>query len=242
SFRGKKYENKELYREELLREFTGYLCCSGFPEMAGKSPDVVKKYIKELVIEKIIYKDIPAIFHVEEPAILESLYSMILEDPGEIVEIDSVANDLTISRQTASLYLSYLEQSFLIKKLYNYSRNARKTQRKLKKYYPTILSPALVEKSDKFGKVFEAAMVIQLQSDFFWRDTYKNEVDAIKVVDGQVIPVEIKVKDVEVKPLLVFMRKFKIKEGIVLTYEAKGTITKGGFKIEVVPFYEYFLP
>src|SRR3989344_3189107 len=46
-----------------------------------------------------------------------------------------------LSRRVVSLYIGYLENSFLIKKIFNFSRNQRKTARKLKKYYPTI--PAL---------------------------------------------------------------------------------------------------
>jgi len=51
-----------------------------------------------------------------------------------------LAQELKISRQTLSNYLTYLEESFLIRKLYNFSRSKRKVERKLKKYYPTLIS------------------------------------------------------------------------------------------------------
>lgn len=51
-----------------------------------------------------------------------------------------MAQELKISRQTLSNYLTYLEESFLIRKLYNFSRSKRKVERKLKKYYPTLIS------------------------------------------------------------------------------------------------------
>jgi len=74
--------------------------------------------------------------------------------------------------------MSYIEESFLIKKLYNYSRSRRKTERKLKRYYPTIISPDLLFREDEHSKsrVFEWLVVNQLKAEFFWRDPYKNDI------------------------------------------------------------------
>ena len=50
----------------------------GFPEIISEKDDfVIKKYVKELVIDKIIYIDIPEVFKIDEPALLQSLISII---------------------------------------------------------------------------------------------------------------------------------------------------------------------
>lgn len=238
-FRGIKIENIELDKQKILREFNSFLFCSGFPEIVNEGREIIKKYIKENVIEKIIYRDIPQVFPVREPSILEELFRIILLDPGEIISIDNLSKDLNASRQTISMYLDYLEKSFLIIKLYNFSGNIRKTQKKLKKYYPTIIASELAEKPESLGKCFELALVLQLDAEFFWRDTYKNEVDIVKVADNSILPIEIKYSKAELKPLKLFMKKFKVNKGVVITYDKSENIRFNGKEISIVPFYKY---
>jgi len=122
-----------------------------------KDKNIIKKYIKESIVEKIIYRDIPKIFKIKDITIIESLLNILMEEPGQIIEISKLAKELKISRQTLSNYLTYLKESFLIRKLYNFSRNRRKVERKLRKYYPTIISVDLLFREDDFSKskVFE---------------------------------------------------------------------------------------
>ncbi len=235
-FRGKKFDNLALYKKEILSEFNNFLYCNGFPEIINESKEFIRKYIKENVVEKIVYRDIPQIVPIENPEILMQIFNIIAEDPGQMIQMDKIANELNISRQTASSYLDYLEKSFLIRKLYNFSRNARKTQTRLKKYYPVILFPEEVENREIFGKVFETFAVNELNAEFFWRDTYKNEVDIV-LKNGEIVPIEIKVSNVETKPLNLFINKFKLKKGIILTYDKEDSIGR----IKVVPFYKYLL-
>ncbi len=240
-FKNKLPENIALYHEEILREYHNYLLCNGFPELVHIATEMAKRFIKELVIEKIIFKDIPQTFPVGEPAVLHQLFAIILSSPGEIIDHATLAAELGVSRITISLYLDYLEKAFLIRKLYNYAKNARKTQRKLKKYYPTIISPDLVEKSEAFGRVFEASMVLMLNAEYFWRDTYKNEVDVITIADGNTFPIEIKSSKIDDKAIRLFLKKFGVKKGMIMTYETKDKRVYDGKEIEIVPFYEYFL-
>ncbi|MBU1203656.1 MAG: ATP-binding protein [Nanoarchaeota archaeon] len=240
-FRGKSFQNIKLYEKEILREFDNFLLCNGFPEIVDEEKEIIEKYIKDNIIEKIIYRDIPQIISIREPSVLENLLRIILHDPGEMININELAKELNVSRQTISLYLDYLEKSFLIKKLYNFSKNARKSQRKLKKYYPTIISPDIIGKKDMIGKVFETAMILQLKAEFFWRDAYKNEVDIIKLNNDIILPVEIKYSKIECRGLGLFMKKFKVNKGMIITYNKKEKIKQNAKIIEVIPSYEYLL-
>ena len=237
-FRGKNYKNVKLYKEELIKELHNFLTSSGFPEIINEKREVAEKYIKETVIERIIYKDIPQMLPISEPAVLESLFNLILNDPGEMLNLNELSKEIGIARQTISLYLDYLEKSFLIRKLYNYSKNPRKTQRKLKKYYPTIISPCLADKKEYFGKVFETCMVNLTNAEFFWRDPFKNEVDIIK--PDPLTAIEIKsgdIKERDIKPLKAFIKKFKPKKVIIISFD----INKPEEEIPIIPFYSYIL-
>jgi len=236
NFKGKNFNNLLLYKKEILSEFKNFLYCNGFPEIINENQDFIRKYVKENVVEKIIYRDIPQIVRIENPEILSQIFNIIARSPGQMIQMDNIAKDLNISRQTTSNYLDYLEKSFLIRKLYNFSRNARKTQTRLKKYYPLILFPEEIENREIFGNVFETFVVNELNAEFFWRDIYKNEVDIV-LKNKEIIPIEVKVSNIETKPLNLFINKFKLKSGIILTYDKEETIGN----IKVIPFYKYLL-
>lgn len=91
----------------------------GFPELVNiKEKDVVKKYVKESIVEKVVYRDIPVLFKIRDISVIESLLNVIMEEPGQLIEVSELSKELKMSRQTISNYLTYLEESFLIKKLY----------------------------------------------------------------------------------------------------------------------------
>jgi hypothetical protein len=243
TFKGEDLVPPGLYPRELGRRYDEFLKIQGFPELVGvHDKEVIHKYIKESIVEKVIYRDIPHLFRVKEISVLEGLLGILMDDPGRMIDLVSLGSDLKISRQTLSLYLSYLEQSFLIRKLYNFSGNRRKVERKLKKIYPTIVSPSLLFKEDDHSrsKVFECSVVNQLNAEFFWRDPYKNEVDV--VLDGPAPrPVEIKYGKIEREGVLALMKKFKVNEAVIISRDKEYVYDDHGQKISVIPAYKYFL-
>ncbi len=240
-FKGIPTNNILLYKKEILDAFSAYIMNNGFPEIVEEqNKEIIKKYIKENIIEKIVYKDLPQIVPVEDPTRIEDVYKILLHNPGEICNIESMARDLQLTRQTTAKYLFYLEKAFLIKKLYNYSTNERKTQRKLKKYYPTIILPELSERQELKGKIFETIMILNLKSEYFWRDKYKNEVDVIQKINETILPIEIKYSETEHKPLNLFIKKFNTNKGIILTYNTTKEKDASSL-VQVLPFYEFLL-
>ena len=243
AFHGAEWKPIGLHEKELVKWLGRFILTLGFPELAHiDDRDVIRKYIKEGLIEKIIYRDIPGLFRIRGLSILESILNIIMDEPGQLIDISSLAKEQKISRQTASAYLSYLEQSFLVKKLYNYSRNRRKTERKLKKYYPTVVSTGLLFKDDDHSrsKVFEWFIVNQLKSEFFWRDPYKNEVDIVKA-EEQPLAIEIKYGKIDIRGLLTFMKKFGVSEGHIVSWDREDTIKSDGNTIHIIPAYKYLL-
>ena len=242
-FKGINFKPIGIYENELSKLFNEFILSIGFPELVGiKDKDVIKKYIKENLIEKIIYRDIPKLFKVRDISLIESLLNVFMEEPGQLIELSKLAKELNISRQTLSNYLTYLEESFLIRKLYNFSRNRRKTERKLKKYYPTLISVDLLFKEDDFSRsrIFEWMIINQLKTEFFWRDAYKNEVDAV-IINNELIPVEIKYGKLNFDGLLAFMKKFKADTGYIISSNKEEIQKFGDKKISVKPAFKFLL-
>ena len=144
AFKGVKHEPVSLHERELVRHFDAFVLTQGFPELVGVTDaSVVRKYLRESIVEKVVFRDLPGLLGIRDLSVLESLVNLLMEDPGQIIQISELAGTLAVSRDTLSNYLAYLEQSFLVRKLYNFSPGRRKVERKLRRYYPTIVSPDL---------------------------------------------------------------------------------------------------
>jgi len=242
-FRMAKPEPPGLYGGELKRLFDEFALTLGFPELVNVSAkEVIRKYLREGIIDKAVHRDIRETFNVRDTSTLESLLNILMAEPGQIIEISEIANDLKTSRQTASNYLTYLQDSFLVRKLYNWSRNRRKVERKLRKYYPAIVSPSLLFKEDDHSKskVFEWLVIKELGAEYFWRDARKNEVDAV-IGEDKPTPVEIKYGKIETTGVLAFMKKFGADEGYIITPDREETRVINGKTIRIVPAYKYLL-
>ena len=227
SFINYNFDNINLYNKELLQKFNEYIISQGFPELISKTnKEIIKNYTSG-IIEKVIFSDIAIQFKVKNPSVLESIVNIISNEPGQIIDNNGLAKELGISRQLVSTYLKYLCDSFLVLKLYNFSKNQRKSERKQKKYYPIILSNQLIFSDDYLikTKVFESIIVSQLESNFFWRTPQQNEVDVILTKDNKIIPIEIKYGKIETTGLVKFLTTFNLDKGYIISYNEEKIIT-----------------
>jgi hypothetical protein len=233
-----------LYRLELEKEFNLYLQ-SQFIETIKMASFEEKRYYLNSIIKKIIFEDLTILFNINHPQILYQIVQYISQNPGGVVNNLHLASELKVSNKTIGLYLSYLEDSLLIKKLYNFSRNFFTSQRKLKKYYlaSPSLSLALTEFIDQ-GKIFENYFISQNDWQYFFRDPAKHEVDFV-VVDKnkKILPIEIKfkkeIKKEDLKNLIIFMKKYQLNKAYVFYYQPnQKTIKINNKKIVLLPYYQ----
>ncbi len=233
-----------LYRSKIEKYLEHYLKTGGFPELINEDSEVkISKYMKELVIDKVIFIDIPNVFKIDEPALLSNILSVISSNPGMILDYESLANDLNRNRKTISNYILYLEKAFLIKKLYNYSRNTLTSEKKLKRFYPISTAFSFLFNAEK-GKIIENSILMNYEIKFFSRIGEK-EVDFIITEKNKTIPIEVKYKDnikeKEIKGLLKFMEKHSINEGAVITKENESEKSINKKKIKFIPLWKFLL-
>jgi len=234
-------EKRLAFRAELEREFETYLE-SQFIEAVNMEKASDRKVYLVSIIRKIIFEDVPRSFPVDNPEILWRIAGIIGQNPGMCINYQSLAGDLGISNKTVSLYLFYLEEAFLVKKLFNFSRNMLTSEKKLKKFY--LASPsfswAVSEFSEK-GKLAENLIASLKDYRFFWRDPYKHEIDFVDTRSG-ITPVEVKykneVRDRELKSLVIFSRRFKAGRALVLSKAFEdSSVEINGLKIQKRPIY-----
>ncbi|MGC9058744.1 MAG: ATP-binding protein, partial [Candidatus Nanoarchaeia archaeon] len=219
----KKIYEKTFYEKEFLeQEFLNYLYNGAFPEIVNETDDeIIKKYINELVVKKIIYRDIPRIFEIRRKDLLLSLFNYVCNNSANLFEIKNLCNIFKADYETITNYLFYLQSAFLIKTSELYSKSIAKRIRKNKKIYvshPSIAFAVLGYKREMIiEKILGQYVESLFGSEFFWRDKHKNEVDI--VLDGK--PIEVKYKNnigkEDLKGILRFMKVFKSKEGVIIT-------------------------
>ncbi|MCX6666255.1 MAG: DUF4143 domain-containing protein [Euryarchaeota archaeon] len=196
----------------------------GFPEIIEeKSLDKIQKYLRTN-IDKIIFQDIPKVFDIKEPALLIEILKITAAQSGTILEYECIGKSLKTTRQSISNYMLYLQESFLIRKMMNYTQSTLFSARKAKKF--TIqdhgITNMLLEKHEEAffeqesGKIMENIIVNMLQPTYFWHQNYA--VDIVLKTDN-ITPIEIKYRTdpTDIKGLRKFMELYGIKKGIVIS-------------------------
>lgn len=122
--------------EKMEKAFAKYLCRGQFPEIAAEENEAtIKKYLTDAIYKKTIEYDIPRIFGVERIDELKFLFQIAANEVGSVIETGNIAREVGMDEKTVKKYLNYFEESFLARRLYNFSKSIRKSRRLQKKIY-----------------------------------------------------------------------------------------------------------
>lgn len=247
----KSYKLLAPLEDKLRLLFNEYLVKGGFPEVVSETNErKIEAYIRNSVIDKIVYADIPKTFKVDEPELLINILKFIAENPGCLVDYQKLARNFGVNRKTVSNYFFYLQKSFLLKMLPNFRKGFIASIRKLKKAYPcdTGLISALGSRGfdEAFlGKLVETLAANHPDAKSFWRTPQKSEVDVILKKKDKLIPLEVKHRGAvgtdELKGLVKFMKNFNCDRGLVITKDLLEKKRVEKKEILLVPAWLFFL-
>ncbi|GAH82346.1 unnamed protein product, partial [marine sediment metagenome] len=113
----------QMVFQELEDEFERFLQ-SQFVECVFMQNDTERRNYLISILRKIIFEDIPPVFSVQNPELLWSLVKLIGAKPGIYIDYSHLSQEIGISNKTISSYLYYLEEAFIVKKVYNFSTNS----------------------------------------------------------------------------------------------------------------------
>jgi uncharacterized protein len=119
---------------ELGRMFEIYLESGGFCEtftLSNKQKDIYRQSL----IEKIVLKDIINRYRIQKPDVMQNLFLYIAKNPGSIVSAAKLSTVMGIDDKTVSLFLSYLNNVFLLGRVDKYQWKTKNIFRSQKKYY-----------------------------------------------------------------------------------------------------------
>jgi len=238
-------EREALFENDIKRHFADYLKTGGFIETFNFEDMILRKYIRESILERVIFVDMPLAFGISSPELLLRLMAVFAGRPGFYLDYKNLANDLNMDQRTLANYIGYLEYALFLKKLYNYSPNLLTSEKKMKRAYLSNTAFTLaLEPSIELPLLLEQYFVNCLEPRFFLRTPRNEEIDIIDTGKTTPLPVEIKIrKDVsaaDVKTVFSFMEKNGLKSGLVVTLNTEGSLKKNNLVVEAVPYWKYW--
>lgn len=135
-------EQRSLPALEQLRR--SFMLIGGFPELltgVGRETDErdqlleSQQVLRSDAVERAVYKDIPQSFGLDNPMMLERLLYVLAAQITGVLSPSRISSELGVSQPTFDRYLSYLEQTFLVFTLPNYSGRETNVQKRGRKLY-----------------------------------------------------------------------------------------------------------
>lgn len=242
--------------ELLNKHFIDYINYGGYPEVAlskeiQEQPD---RFIKNDIIDKVLLKDLPGLYGIQDIQELNSLFSVLCYNSGNEISLEQLSQNSGVAKNTIIKYLSYLEAAFLIKRYNRTDQNAKKFKRatffKVYLANPTMRSATFtpIDSENEFiGNMVETAIFAQWVHDpdaaIYYSRWNKGEIDLLYMprVNSPDWAVEIKWSDryikrpEELREQLKFCENMKLKELLVTSRSKFAEQTIYGIDIEYVP-------
>jgi len=235
---------------KLLKLYEEYLSIGGFPEYL-KNHD--KDYIRT-IYENILYKDIITRYSIKREKLIKELVNILATNATSQFSYNSLKKTLGLSNAiTVKEYIGYLSNSYLFFELLKFSHSLKKQLSSHRKIY--LIDSAFnqvcgLNFTPNKGRNIENNVYIELKRKgkeiYYYAD--KKECDFILKEDTR-ITTAIQVcyaldnsnKEREINGLLDAMTTFKLKEGLILTYEQMEEFERDGKKIRIMPICKWML-
>lgn len=174
--------------------------------------DIPAKMFYANYIQTYVERDLSEIINVKDLKQFRNFIALCAARVGQLLNLNSLANDCGISQPTAKAWIHVLETSYIVFQLQPYHTNLNKRVTKSSKlyFYDTGLLSFLLKLTDdenlflspQKGCVFENMIIAEyvkqnyhnnlLHDTWFWRDAVGHEVDFIWQNDDKLNLVEIK--------------------------------------------------
>lgn len=262
------YSSIDINRLNQL--FIDYINYGGYPEVvfSDKIRENPGQFIRHDIIDKVLLRDLPSLYGIQDVQELNSVFTMIAYHSGEQFSYEAMSQESGVRKDVLRRYIEYLEAAFLIKVIHRTDDNAKRYQRETSfKIYLTnpslrcALFQPITETDAEIGNMVETAVYAQwiprLGVDIAyanWRTSKKQqgEVDIVGMDAARQKPywaVEVKWSDryaehpEELSSLLYFMPKTNLNHALVTTKTAivRHTLSVGEMQFIPVACYAYIV-
>ncbi|HTB32570.1 MAG TPA: ATP-binding protein, partial [Bacteroidia bacterium] len=163
--------------KSLNKHFIDYINFGGYPEVVF-SEELKKdpgRYIRSDIIDKVLLRDLPSLYGIENVQELNKFFSTIAYNSGNEFSFEAMTQLSGVDKTTIRKYLTFLEAAYLIKIVHRVDMNLKRFKREnFFKIYLTnaamrsaLFSPIVAE-DDSMGNMTETAIFSQslMQEDY----------------------------------------------------------------------------
>lgn len=198
-----------LYRFDIKNILNNVLIYGQYPYLIENPSD--EKYLINFV-DSLIFKDILELSLIEDKKLAKDLLRLLAFQIGNLINYSELAVSLKADQRTIKRYIEIFEQSFILFRLYPYSKKKRDEIIKTPKifFYDTGVRNAIIgdfsdldSRADK-GALFENFIISELIKQdsyseknhkfYYWRTKQGSEIDVVLEKEKKLIGVEIKYK------------------------------------------------
>lgn len=238
------WPKSDLYRTSEIAKpyaahFHEYLVRGGFPQTAQvESITQAQRLLREDIIDKVLRRDMTALFGVRRVLDLEHTFLYLCLHDGGLLDMPDLCSNLEVKRPTAQSFIELLEATHLIHRLapFGYGKDVLRARYKVyladAAIAPAVLlkGKSLLDDAAALGVATETAVFKHLVTHYYhlnvrfsyWRGKKDHEVDLVAEVEGGIVPFEVKYRSKhtglrDLKGLLELCSQKKIGRGYVIT-------------------------
>ena len=245
-----KWKLDSKVQSKIRTELKEFLEIGGFPKRVVSEQSVI---LSELY-ENILYRDIISRFNKNLIKSIKEISAYLLSNPSSLIGIRALSKMAEIKNiSTVKSILDSFEGAFLFFFINKFDYSIRKQTQNPRKVYCIdngFISTLGFRTSENKGKMLENLVAIELKRRgreiFYFQE--KGECDFV-IKEGTKITQAIQVcydltdenKEREFNGLLEALDKFKLKEGLILTYNQDDHFELKGKSIKVIPLWKWLL-
>jgi len=226
----------------LIGWFHEYLLRGGFPQSAlVESISQAQKLLREDIVDKVLKRDMTALFGVRRVLELEQVFLYLCLHDGGLLNLPELCSSLQLNRPTVSNFIALLESAHLIHRLLPFGYGKQILRARPKIYLadaaiaPSVLlkGKALLENPDALGRAVETAFFKHVFTRYYdrsigfsyWHGKSNHEVDIIADREPSLVPFEIKYRAphhtglADLKGMVEFCAEHHVEHGYVITRE-----------------------
>ena len=105
--------------DRLNALFVDYINYGGYPEVvfSDKIQENPGQFIRHDIIDKVLLRDLPSLYGIQDVQELNSLFTMIAYHSGGQFSYESISRESGVRKDMLRQYISYQEDDFLIHKI-----------------------------------------------------------------------------------------------------------------------------
>lgn len=244
-------------KNRIAAEFGHFLLRGGYPEVFDYDDELLVRTL-QTYIDIMLYRDIIERYRVRNVYVIKDMMRRLIANNACAFSVHKYYNDLRsrgvrLGKDSLYEFLNYFTDAYMVFQLNKYDRSVAKQEQALKKIYinDTGLGAAYnYNLSRNEGRLLETLIFLELKKSgrVAYYTAGNGECDFL-VQEGRRIAKAIQVcyrldnenRTREIRGLTTALKRFRLSEGLLLTYEQEEEIDVEGKQILIMPAWKWIL-